>query len=303
MTAHSFPSGTALETIWPSLVSILYYACDIIFVCADEIDAIMTYWGMTARGFSAYRAGTCLPRIVTTYGPIWLTTVLNGMMLNPAILMLKAMPEFKKALVCIQQLLHLVREDEKPIQEQLDDLSKVEQYIASTILANITISSSFGLFTPLLMVFSSLQPLLYQLAYGICDIMQQQTKQVTGEPSLFLQHLVVRIKTPVPTKLFGRLVSSTFWCMLLLVLFDFGFSPGSWVLFLCYTAGYAVSCVWYHLFTRVDAQNYEPFNVCFQPEQVTIVEFMTRPLAMSQPDVQDAQQGIEEVSFPPNKIA
>ena len=149
---------------------------------------------MSERGASAYRSGTCVARVVNTYGAIWFTNILNGALVNPALLILKSTPLFKKAVAFVKNLLRMPKDDQKPIEQQLDELAEEAQIMSATILSNMTISSSFGLFTPLLLLFSSIQPMLYLAAFQMCSIMHKHTKEVAAahEPTGFLQILVVK---------------------------------------------------------------------------------------------------------------
>ena len=119
--------------------------------------------------------------------------------------------------------------------DRLEKSVERAQELAVNVLFGMTLGIAFCMWSPLLLIFASLLPVLWSISIEVFDRLQWfNAIEVGGDTELqqqakLLENLVTRLKVPVPTQLFGGVVLSVATLGTVIVLLEFGFGLGGWI--------------------------------------------------------------------------
>ena len=201
---------------------------------SEDINKIMEYWdNVNFQGAAAYRPGFCLQKLVVIYSPIWLVQASMSAFLASSVTLVQNTVPYNNIMYRIRGL-----NQEEHKKEQLEDAQEKAQSEIASLLVNMTTGIGFGLWSPLLVLFTSILFAVRSLTLQICELMPQ------NDSLRFEKRLVAHVSVPVPNKLLGRLSLASVWFSIFGVLYDFGFAIGPWIAFTAMTVAHIGFYIW-----------------------------------------------------------
>eukprot|EP00656_Telonema_subtile_P051709 TRINITY_DN7026_c0_g1_i3.p1 TRINITY_DN7026_c0_g1~~TRINITY_DN7026_c0_g1_i3.p1 ORF type:complete len:1285 (+),score=198.37 TRINITY_DN7026_c0_g1_i3:119-3973(+) len=225
-----------------------------------DIRQIMEDWDVAMQGPAAHRNGFCIPKIVSSYGPIWNTTALLGVFVVPSVRLAQRTPWFRALeawLISRIKTCYQPRCDFKRFLEQ--EVQMLQSRIVG-VLNLISLCIVFGVWVPQLLLFLALSGPIFVLTEELCTALEPESTSSESagdvhplspksasadfgaedveEREKFCQNIVAFIYVPLPAALASTVTLSLLVAAVSLVFLDFGFTLVPqlffWVLSLSY---------------------------------------------------------------------
>ena len=204
-------------------------------VFTKELSSIMDYWNIGGTGTTAVRHGFCVTRVITTYSPIWMSTMVGTMLTKPSLALVTSIPAVTTRVDTLTSKVRTVFgltlfSEEDMIENHVQDAL----FWIVGFLNTMSIAITFGVWSPLLLLFAAA---VGPFCLFFNSLIVRFSHQL-GSDQMLHYKLAFELMTQVPTKHFGAWTITCLMISTLCALYDYGFGCGSWILFGVCLLGY-----------------------------------------------------------------
>ena len=122
-------------------------------------------------GASAYRSGFCLPKVVSTFAPVWISSLAIRVLTTPMIIILMHYPRIEIGVLKLKDKLGL---PPKTLDTAINDEVDSSIDLIASILSTLTIGMAFSVWDPQLLFFASILCPIVSISFEIVHLIQHQ---------------------------------------------------------------------------------------------------------------------------------